>query len=224
MVRYAGFSSISTVFAILAASVTVTACTSNATEGLVSGSDPSTEPPSETRPLPTAMPALASAVTTVEANFTPKTARHSYSEGPNPAASPDELDRYLSNGYGDVNPAPGLAYVTRTMDGSTPPAAGPGAKRIARFAHLADLQLADDESPARFGMLDSAGATCGALRPQDPYLCRMANAAVRTINALHAATWVRRDRSNAERTCTCRSYFRNQGTARKIRSNAPGLK
>jgi hypothetical protein len=47
------------------------------------------------------------------------------------------------------------------------------------------LQLADDESPTRVGQLDAAGFTSSALRPQDAYLCRMANSAVRTINALH---------------------------------------
>jgi len=76
--------------------------------------------------------------------------------------------------------------VTRVIDDSTPPAPGAAAKRLVRFVHLADLQLADDESPTRLGQFDGSGATSSALRPQDAYLCHMANASVRTINALHA--------------------------------------
>ncbi|RYE74967.1 MAG: hypothetical protein EOO74_10770, partial [Myxococcales bacterium] len=44
----------------------------------------------------------------------------------------------------------------------------------------------DDESPTRLGLFDNdASEPQAALRPQDPQLCRMANAAVRTINFLH---------------------------------------
>ena len=51
--------------------------------------------------------------------------------------------------------------------------------------HLADTQLADDESPSRLVSFDSMGSTSGAYRPQEAWGCRMLNAAARTINKLH---------------------------------------
>lgn len=134
----------------------------------------------------TPLPPLASVETTLTRTLVPVTPKQDYTAGPNPSL-PDAMDDYLARGFGEVAPAGGEPYVTRVIDGSAPPAAGPGARRLVRFVHLADLQLTDDESPTRLGLFDSAGATSSALRPQDAYLCRMANAAVRTINALHAA-------------------------------------
>jgi 3',5'-cyclic AMP phosphodiesterase CpdA len=138
---------------------------------------------------PTALPPLASAVTTVDATFAPSGPRQAYSAGPNPAAAPADLKSYLDRGFGELAPAAGQPLTTRVMGSAaqgTPPAPpGPNAKRLLRFVHLADLQLSDDESPTRVGQLDAAGFTSAALRPQDAYICRMTNAAVRTINALH---------------------------------------
>ena len=134
---------------------------------------------------PTPMPVLASARTTLEATFTAAKPVQSYRDGPNPAALPESLKSYLERGFGDLADGPGQPYVTRAIDGSSPPPAGPNAKRLLRFAHLADLQLSDDESPMRLGIYDSADLTASALRPQDPDICRMTNAAVRTLNALH---------------------------------------
>jgi hypothetical protein len=133
---------------------------------------------------PQKLPELASAPTTFDGTLVPKTLKQPYTAGPNPAL-PDALVDYLKRGFGDLNNAAGEPYVTRVIDGSTPPAPGPGAKRILRFATLADLQLADDESPTRLGLYDSASTTSSALRPQDMDLCRMSNAAVRTINGIH---------------------------------------
>jgi len=149
-----------------------------------SSTDDDGTPPVKEKPKPTALPPVSAVTTLVEASFTPAHARQSYQAGPNPA-DPTALATYLEQGFGELSPAPGVPYVARAIDGSTPPAAGPGAKRLLRFVHLADLQLADDESPTRVGQIDSAGFTSAALRPQDPYLCRMANGAVRSINALH---------------------------------------
>ena len=115
----------------------------------------------------------------------PKKARQSYKNGPNPSSSPEALQTYLDQGFGELAAASGEAYMTRVIDGSTPPAPGPGAKRVLRFAHVADLQLSDDESPTRLGIYDSADVTSSALRPQDAYICRMVNATVRTLNVLH---------------------------------------
>ena len=156
-----------------------------------SSGSPATDPPAVTPPdkivkaPPNAMSALASVKTTVDATFTPAKAKQTYRDGPNPSVLPESLKSYLDRGFGELTDTPGQPYVARTIDGSTPPAPGANAKRLLRFAHLADLQLSDDESPTRLGSYDSADLTAAALRPQDPDICRMTNAAVRTLNALH---------------------------------------
>lgn len=142
------------------------------------------KPAGKSRHAPTVLAPLEDAPTTVDKTFVPKTARQSSDKGPNPSL-PDALADYLSRGFGDADVGPGEPYVTRVIDNSTPPAVGPNARRLLRFAHLSDMQIADDESPTRLGQFDSAGATSSALRPHDAYLCHMANASVRTINALH---------------------------------------
>ncbi len=130
-------------------------------------------------------PPLEGVVTTVERTLVPTKPRQSSQAGPNPSL-PETLDGYLGQGFGEVAPGPGEPHTPRTIDGSTPPAPGANAKRIVRFVHIPDFQIADDESPTRLGSFDSPpDGPDAALRPQDPYLCHMANAAVRTINALH---------------------------------------
>ncbi|MBX3225891.1 MAG: metallophosphoesterase [Labilithrix sp.] len=136
-------------------------------------------------PAPTIAPLTETPPTTVDKTLVPKTARVDPSTTKNPSF-PDVLAGMLEQGFGELGAGSGDAYVTRTLDDSTPPPPGPNAKRLTRFVHLADLQIADDETPTRLGNFDSPGLTSSALRPQDPYLCRMGNAAVRTINALHA--------------------------------------
>jgi 3',5'-cyclic AMP phosphodiesterase CpdA len=153
-----------------------------------SSSSDATSPPAATkppRPDPTPLAPLTDAPTTVDRVLGVVTARQTYKDGPNPSSYDAMLD-YEKRGFGDLVVQPGQPYVTRVIDGSTPPAPGPNAARILRFATLADLQLADDESPTRLAQYDSADITSAAARPEDAYLCRMTNAAVRTINALHA--------------------------------------
>jgi Calcineurin-like phosphoesterase len=60
--------------------------------------------------------------------------------------------------------------------------AGPAAARrsLAWFVAFSDPQLADDESPTRYGMLDSPAAS-GAIRPQEAYLPRALTAMNRTL-------------------------------------------
>lgn len=128
--------------------------------------------------------ALTKAPTTLEQTLQPKNKRLSSSATKNPAI-PENLASF-SPDFGDLIPSKGETYIPRTLDGSTPPAPGPNAKRLVRYAHLADLQIPDDESPMRLAALDGSGTFSPALRPQDWYLCRMANAAVRTINFLHS--------------------------------------
>jgi hypothetical protein len=123
--------------------------------------------------------------TTALATLAPTRTRQDPSANLNPAATPAALENYLAEGFGELASGPGQTYTTRTLDDSVPPAAGPKAKRLLRFAHMPDLQISDDESPMRVGNFDTYMGADAALRPQDAYICSMVNAAVRTINALH---------------------------------------
>ncbi len=101
------------------------------------------------------------------------------------SAEPDVLQQELAAGYGASALGPGEPLVDRTSDGSPPPAPGPNRKRLLRFVHTADFQLADDESPTRLASLDGAPPLDAAFRPQEGYACRILNAVVRTIDRLH---------------------------------------
>lgn len=96
---------------------------------------------------------------------------------------PAELQQLLDEGYGEVELQPGEPVLPRTLDDTPAPAPGPDPKLLARFVHLADTQLSDDESPARLVLFDEAAS--GAFRPQEGHLCRMLNAAARTVNRIH---------------------------------------
>jgi hypothetical protein len=145
--------------------------------------DPNPNPPKAHYP-PSVLPPLVDTPTTLDRTIIPMTAHQASSGGPNPAL-PDALADYLKREFGETVTGPGEPYVTRVIDNSEPPPPGPNAKRVLRFAHIADFQIADDESPTRLGQFDGDGPTNAALRPQDAYLCSMANASVRTIDALH---------------------------------------
>lgn len=139
-------------------------------------------------PTPTAVvpfAPLGEVKTTLDRRFVPVKARQSSSAGPNPSLL-DGLDAYYTQGFAELREDKGETYTTRVIDGSTPPAPGPNAKRLTRFVHIPDFQIADDESPTRLGNFDvPPDGPDAALRPQDMYVCRMSNAAIRTINALH---------------------------------------
>lgn len=96
---------------------------------------------------------------------------------------PAQLAQALADGYGDIELAAGEPVLPRTLGGEPAPAPGPAPKLLARFVHLADTQLSDDESPARLANFDIVAD--GAFRPQEGHLCRMLNAAARTINRIH---------------------------------------
>jgi hypothetical protein len=100
---------------------------------------------------------------------------------------PDDRESMLEDGYGEWKAAAGEKPV-EYVAGDKPPAPGKDAKRLVRFAHLADIQLVDDESPGRVVNLDNAGAFGGAFRPQESELCHMLNAMVGTLNRVHAQT------------------------------------
>lgn len=99
---------------------------------------------------------------------------------------PAERDMLLAMGYGDSQEVAGDTVVERTLDGSPAPTPGANRQRLTRFIHLADAQLADDESPARVVAVDSPGAISGAYRPQESYACHALASVVRTINAYDA--------------------------------------
>lgn len=96
-----------------------------------------------------------------------------------------QLRALLEDGFGDTAVGPGLSAEARTLDGAPPPPPGPNRRLLSRFVHLADAQLADDESPSRLAGFDAIGPTGAAYRPQEAWGCLMLNAAVRTINRLH---------------------------------------
>jgi hypothetical protein len=97
----------------------------------------------------------------------------------------EDVEILLEDGYGDYTIGAGEPVLRRMMDGSTAPESGASPMLLSRFVHLADTQLADDESPARVLNVDSPmGLTGGAFRPQEGHECRVLNAAVRTINKI----------------------------------------
>ncbi len=131
---------------------------------------------------PVRLAPVAAAPTTLEQTFAPRA--KDAAQGKNPAL-PGNVDAYVAAGYDRLERGPGEDYVVHTFDEGPAPALGPAARRLVRFVHLADFQLPDDESPTRVGLVDNAGVLSSALRPQDADLCRLTNASVRTVNALH---------------------------------------
>ena len=98
-------------------------------------------------------------------------------------------DRFslMADGFGDYTWGPGEAVIERMPDGSSPPAAGTNAKRLARFIHVSDIHVTDDESPARMALFDGGPPFDGAARPHAAHMGRVLNAAVRTVNALNTS-------------------------------------
>ncbi len=153
-----------------------------------SSSDDADGSPGPAGPPPklTPLPSLTTAKTTVDETLGPvKSTQADAKTLGNPAVYTN-LPDLRAAGYGDLQVGPGEGYTARTLDGSAPPAPGPNAKRLTRFVHLSDFQLLDDESPTRSCSTDGASMLSSAARPQDLEMCRLANAAVRTTNGLHA--------------------------------------
>lgn len=97
---------------------------------------------------------------------------------------PEERMDMLADGLGEWEEGPGEKHVVYPK-GEDAPERGSDARMLARFVHLADLQLVDDESPGRAVNFDGPSAFGGAFRPQESYLCHMTNAMVKTLNAVH---------------------------------------
>lgn len=150
---------------------------------VVSGACASDPPAEGLAPLPR----LTTAPLTVDRTLVPQ---HAFEMPPDARSPADPRVRaeMLAEGFGDYTIGPGEPHVTRTPSGDAPPIPGASAKLLVRFAHLADVQLADDESPSRVASLDGPGTLDAAFRPHEADVCRMLNAAVRTIDAVHART------------------------------------
>ena len=96
---------------------------------------------------------------------------------------PEERASGIEDGLGDFELGPGEPILDVTFSGEDPTPPGPDATMLARFVHLADTQLADDESPTR--VIDLDDLADGAFRPDETHLCNMLDAAVRTINRVN---------------------------------------
>ncbi len=133
---------------------------------------------------PTPLPPLESAPLTDVETLTPDHARLSEPDARSPTDLAN-LQAMLSEGFGEFSLSGGLPHVTHAPAGQTPPAPGPDAELLIRFAQLTDMHLLDDESPSRLASFDAPELTDGASRPQEAYQCRIINAMVRTLNAVH---------------------------------------
>lgn len=137
-----------------------------------------------TTELPEPLPPLDDAPTTVDETIVPV---REVEPGPvlDPRV-PEQRQQLLDDGYGEFAFEAGEAVTMVTPDDLPVPEPGPSPSLVSRFVHLADTQIADDESPTRVVDVDSA-IISGGFRPQETYGCEITNAAVRTINALHSA-------------------------------------
>lgn len=111
-----------------------------------------------------------------------------YAKG-SPAADSKITEDFLAAGYGEIVARPGEKHTVRGIGmGDAPPTPTAGAKLLARFVHMPDFQLLDDESPSRFAMIDDAGENFAyAARPHDAEMCALVNQAIHTVNQVHAA-------------------------------------
>lgn len=114
----------------------------------------------------------------------PRHARMEPPDGRDPS-SPNAQRVMLAEGLGDFAEGAGWPFVTRVPPGMTSTAPSASPRLLTRFVHVADIQLADDESPARFSALDAPGPLNAALRPHDFAMCRVLSSAVATVRAVH---------------------------------------
>jgi len=100
----------------------------------------------------------------------------------NPANEEGEL-HYTAMGMDQFDQGPGMDRVQRVLGGAD---TSFGTRRsLAWFVQVSDLQLADDESPARFAGPDSPDVP-GGLRPQEAYLARAISAMNRTLTDIES--------------------------------------
>src|SRR5262245_16609001 len=89
-------------------------------------------------PAPVPLPPLASAPLTTDRTIVPTHSVQSTPTSQNPSV-PADIAALLGEGYGDTTDGPGEPVEPLTLNGSTPPPAGAGAKLLVRFVHLADI-------------------------------------------------------------------------------------
>jgi 3',5'-cyclic AMP phosphodiesterase CpdA len=87
---------------------------------------------------------------------------------------------YRALGYDRYARGPAVARERRMDLGGPATAPASGRRSLAWFVALSDTQLADDESPTRYGALDSPQLS-GAIRPQEAYLPHAMTAMNRTL-------------------------------------------
>lgn len=134
---------------------------------------------------PATLPPLGTPVTMTETTTIRPAHAVAVPKDPRNSADPTLLGQLLGEGWGNITTGPAEPVLDRTPGGTSPPGAGPNRRRLVRFAHVCDLQLADDESPARLARFDGDPPLSSAFRPQEGHECRIVNAVVRTINRLH---------------------------------------
>jgi len=127
---------------------------------------------------------------TADKTFTPVKPRNGEDEAfalaKGPAKDIAVRAKLVADGFGETKEGAGEPWTTKAPAGVTPPASA-CPKRLVRFAHLTDFQLADDESPARLAEFDAPVEVArAAARAQDAELCVLTDASIRTMNALHA--------------------------------------
>ena len=92
---------------------------------------------------------------------------------------------YRALGYDRYARGPAVARERRMDLGGPATAPASGRRSLAWFVALSDTQLADDESPTRYGALDSPQLS-GAIRPQEAYLPHAMTAMNRTLRDVTA--------------------------------------
>lgn len=90
---------------------------------------------------------------------------------------------YHALGFDRYQRGPAVARERRMDLGANSTAPAAGRRSVAWFVAFSDTQLVDDESPTRYGSLDSP-ALSGAIRPQEAYLPRAMSAMNRTLRDL----------------------------------------
>jgi 3',5'-cyclic AMP phosphodiesterase CpdA len=134
--------------------------------------------------VPTPLPPLGAAPLTDAVTIVPRHPVESPADE-RTSADPAAREAMRAEGLGELDLADGEAHVGVTPAGEPIPEPGPNARLLVRFAHVADMQLADDESPARLCRFDAPTVTDAAFRPQEAHGCRIVNAVVRTVRAVH---------------------------------------
>jgi 3',5'-cyclic AMP phosphodiesterase CpdA len=135
---------------------------------------------------PAELPPLAVAVLTTERTIVPSKARLAAPDARSPI-DPADRASLLRDGFDAYDFGPGESVIERAPEGHSVPAPGAGRKVLARFIHVTDIHITDDESPIRLARFDGGSPFDGAARPHSSHMGRVLNAAVRTVNALHHA-------------------------------------